>query len=61
MKSILIAATLVGAVTAGLILYLTGKRKVNRVDAGNVVDAATEAYHKKHGDEPIRPAQHAMG
>lgn len=61
MKSILIAATLVGIAAAGLILYYSGQRKEKKVNAGNVVDAATNAYHKKQGDEPIRPAQHAMG
>ncbi|HET7897997.1 MAG TPA: hypothetical protein VFL47_10015 [Flavisolibacter sp.] len=59
MKTILIAATAVGAVVAGLILYLQGS-----VESKNkIANAANDAYRGMNNGlgQLERPAQHAMG
>jgi len=62
MKSILIAATIVGAAAAGVILYLRN-RNAAATSAGNVVDAARDAYNtmNKGMNGAEKRAQHAMG
>lgn len=55
----LIAATAVGAVVAGLILYLQGSDK----SRNKVLDAAKGAYRQVNNGigQLERPAHHAMG
>jgi hypothetical protein len=62
MKSILIAASVVGVIGAALILYLQRRDSVS-YQAGKVVDAASDAYKNLNdGMGRIdRPAHHAMG
>jgi len=59
MKTILIAATAVGAVVAGLILYLQGSDK----SRNKVLSAAKGAFRQvNNGPAQLeRPAHHAMG
>ena len=60
MKSILITATIVGAVAAGLILYTSNK---NRKPKNQIKDAATDAYDTMNAGigKVERLGQHAMG
>lgn len=60
MKSILITATIVGAVAAGLILYTTRK---NKKSTNQIKDAATDAYDTMNAGigKVERLGQHAMG
>lgn len=59
MKTMLIAATAVGAVVAGLVLYLQGSEK----SKNKVLDAAEGAYRQVTNGlgQLERPAYHAMG
>lgn len=59
MKSMLIAATAVGATIAGLLLYYQRKNKPST----KVLDAAKDAYHTMNNGlgQLERPAHHAMG
>ena len=60
MKNILIAATIVGAVAAGLILYTSKKNKGSN---DQVKDAAKDAYDTMNAGigKVERLGQHAMG
>jgi hypothetical protein len=60
MKNILIAATIVGAVAAGLILYASSKNKKSK---NQIKDAATDAYDTMNAGigKVERLGQHAMG
>lgn len=60
MKNILIAATIVGAVAAGLILYTSKK---NNGSKDQVKDAAKDAYDAMNAGigKVERLGQHAMG
>lgn len=60
MKSLLIAATVVGASAASLIIYF--RNRANSIKAGNQLNAAA-ANHTLTEDGQImhRPAHHAMG
>lgn len=63
MKSLFIAASVVGAAAAGVILYLQRMEQQKKLSAGSVVDAASQAYHEMNRgiQQADRPAQHAMG
>lgn len=59
MKTILITATAVGAVIAGLILYLQGSDESRR----KIKDAVTGGYREVENNmkRVERPMQHSMG
>jgi Mn2+/Fe2+ NRAMP family transporter len=64
MKSMLIAAAIVGAAVAGLILYLRNHiEDTPTLGQGDIKDAAKSAYDTMNEGlgKLDRPAQHAMG
>lgn len=63
MKNIMIAAAFVGAVAAGVILYMQHRTDKGEFDAGKVVDAASDAYSAMNNgiNQAERPARHSMG
>lgn len=60
MKNILIAATIVGTVAAGLILYTSKKNKGSK---NQIKDAASDAYNTMNAGigKVERLGQHSMG